>query len=78
MSNNAPQPLSRISAWFPVACLALSATAYGLRAPARLAHSLHRFAAVSSDGVMRDEHVMFPMPATSRPHLLDRPIFLRR
>jgi hypothetical protein len=64
MNENAA-PLSRFSAWLPVASLALSAAAFALGAPARLARVLHRrpAAGVQAEKTMRDEPDLFPMPS---------------
>lgn len=83
MSENTSKTAHPLSAWLPVASLALSAAAFGLGAPARIARGIHRATAVPSrfqaENAMRDEHVMFPMPASaSRLRRLDAPIFLRR
>ena len=82
MSENTRKTLHGLSAWLPVACLALSAAAFGLGAPAKIARRVHRAAGVparfQNESAMRDEHVMFPMPASSRLQRLDAPIFLRR
>jgi hypothetical protein len=83
MSDNTRKTLSGISAWLPVASLALSAAAVGLGAPARIARGVHRATAIPArfqgESAMRDEHVMFPMPAAAgRLQRADAPIFLRR
>ena len=82
MSENTPKTMTGFTAWLPVASLALSAAAFGLGAPAKIARSFHRAAGVparfQNESAMRDEHVMFPMPALARPQRLDAPIFLRR
>ena len=89
MRDNTAANLFGISAWLPVASLALTAAAFGLGAPARIARSVHRASAISAslqaENSMRDEHVMFPMRASasapesaSRFRRLDAPIFLRR
>jgi hypothetical protein len=81
MSDNTPNTFTRFAAWLPLACLALSAAAFGLGAPARMARGLHRSSIpsnFSAENAMRDEPVMFPMPAASRLERLNRAVFLRR
>ena len=73
-----PDALIRFSAWLPLACLALTAVAFGLDAPARLAHRSLALASLRADNVMRDEPVMFPMPSLSRAQRLPSSGFLRR
>jgi hypothetical protein len=72
MSDNMPKTHSRFFAWLPVASLALSAAAFGLGAPARLARTARSSSPLSAslsaevESVMRYEPVMFPMPASAR------------
>lgn len=64
--NENTTPLSRFSAWLPVASLALSAAAFALGAPARLARAVHR--RPSPDAryeTMRGEPDLFPMPVAA-------------
>ena len=83
MSENTRKTLSGISAWLSVACLALSAAAFGLGTPAKIARRVHRAAGVparfQNESAMRDDHVMFPVPVSEeRLQRVDSPIFLRR
>ena len=81
MSDNAPKTFTGFAAWLPFACLALSAAAFGLGAPARIARGVHRSpvaANYSAENAVRDEPVLFPMPAPARLQRLNAPIFLRR
>jgi hypothetical protein len=65
MNDNTPAACSGFAAWLPVACLALSAAAFGMGAPARIARGVHRGStqAFSAESAMRYEPVIFPMPA---------------
>ncbi|MFI5349879.1 MAG: hypothetical protein ACHQ2Z_10065 [Elusimicrobiota bacterium] len=83
MSDNTRKTMTGISAWLPVASLALSAAAFSMGAPAKIARRIHRGVGIpqrfQNESAMRDEHVMFPMPASSeRIQRLNVPIFLRR
>ena len=81
MSDNSPKTFSGFAAWIPLAALALTAVAFGLNAPAKLARGLHRSSILSSlqaENVMRDEPVMFPMPAAARLQRLNAAVYLRR
>ena len=80
MTDNSPKTFTAFSAWLPVACLALSAAAFSLDAPARLARAVHRSSAsprLSDEIVMRDEHVLFPMPVIVRSRASYLPRFVR-
>jgi hypothetical protein len=81
MSDNTPKTSSRISAWLPVATLALSAAAFGLGAPARVARAVRRGTPVSAlfaaDSAMRDESAIFPMPSALRLRAPDLPSYVR-
>ena len=66
MNDTTPKSVSSISAWLPLASLALSAAAFSLGAPAALARCIRpsvplNFAAQLENAV-REEPVMFPMP----------------
>ena len=81
MTDNTPKTFSGFAAWLPLATLALTAAAFGLNAPARIARGIHRTSALAglqAENVMRDEPVMFPMPASSRPPRSNAAVFLRR
>jgi hypothetical protein len=81
MSDNAPKTSSGFAAWIPLATLALTAAAFGLNAPAKIARGLHRssmLASLQEENVMRDEPLMFPMPAAARLPRLNAAVYLRR
>ncbi|MFI5360328.1 MAG: hypothetical protein ACHQ49_00040 [Elusimicrobiota bacterium] len=71
-----------LSAWLPVACLALSSAALCLGVPAKVARSVHRSTAFparfANESAMRDEPIMFPAAEPARWQRSAPPAFLRR
>jgi hypothetical protein len=82
MNDTTPAISSRFFAWLPLASLALSAAAFSLGAPAALARCIRpsvplNFAAELETAV-REEPVLFPMPALARLPRLAPPLLARR
>ena len=60
----------RLTAWLPLASLAITTAAYGLGVPTRLARAVHRAPSISTrpsaEPEMRDESALFPLRKTLR------------
>jgi hypothetical protein len=82
MNETIPTASSKFFAWLPLASLALSAAAFSMGAPAALARCIRpsvplNFAA-GLENAVREEPVLFPMPALARLPRLTPPLLALR
>lgn len=67
LTTPAPARASRFAVWLPYASLALSLAAFNAGLPVKVARDLRTHRQARAESVVRDEPVLFPMPAAALP-----------